>query len=289
MDQQSAIALRSLGIALTSVLLIGASAVLLLASLCFGLIASGTKEPQLWYVSMGALGAGVALIIGGLAIISKLSRGIVQLSAAGVVPNAVIAGTQAAPGTAAATRATSFVIDSAHFSLASKNAVRNLLLAIGTLIAFDVASGFIPAVYPHAFRLQGLAMSYSILAYRLLAIAPYVVLLFAIRRSPSPRSFAYALAVPAIPTAWGVLSMPLAVRAFPRFPADCTLKVLAFIAPFALDIAILYFAWIAIKRTGIYPPPRRLIIACCVIFVYRIAFASIAGLLILTGSRLFPG
>ena len=40
------------------------------------------------------------------------------------------------------------------------------------------------------------------------------------------------------------------------------------IAPWILDIVILYLAWKAIRQSGIHPNPARLIVASAVILVY---------------------
>jgi hypothetical protein len=52
---------------------------------------------------------------------------------------------------------------------------------------------------------------------------------------------------------------------------------------------ILYYAWIAIQRTGIHPPPKRLILASAVVLIYRFAFTAIAAALIAMTTRIFRG
>jgi hypothetical protein len=118
------------------------------------------------------------------------------------------------------------------------------------------------------------------LIYRFLAVAPYIILLIAVRRSPSPRTFAYALAIPAIPVAWGIFSVPLVLIALLRMSPAFLSQFLWIVLPFVADVVILYYAWIAIQRTGIHPPPKRLVLASVVVLIYRFAFTAIAGALL---------
>ncbi|HLK16824.1 MAG TPA: hypothetical protein VKT78_18595 [Fimbriimonadaceae bacterium] len=291
-------ALRTLGIILTSIFLYVGSAVLLLASACFGLIASGTHGrdgSQLTILALALLGGAVALIVIGTTIIAKLSRGMVRTSPPyPLVPIPAVPTPGAPPTTAAhpepALPARPASIDPSHFSPASHAAINNLALAIGALIALDLLFALAPvhAVFGDVLLPQ---VRYSIpyaLIYRLLAVAPYIILWIAVRRSPSPRTFAYALAIPAVPVAWGIFSVPIVLIALLHTPTFLP-RLLWIVLPFIADIVILYYAWTAIQRTGIHPPPKRLILASVVVLTYRFAFTAIAGVLFAMTTHLFRG
>jgi len=286
-------ALRTLGIILTSIFLFVGSAVLLLASACFGLIASGShgsEGSQLTVLALALLGGAVVLIVIGTGVIAKLSRGITRTS-----PPYPLVPYPQGPATAAprtepipSTRASS--IDPSHFSPTSRTAINNLVRAIGALIALDLLLSLAPvhAVFGDALIPQTRFSIPYILIYRLLAVAPYIILLIAVRRSPSPRTFAYALAIPAIPVAWGIFSVPVLMITLLRMSASLP-QFLWIVLPLVADIVILYYAWIAIQRTGIHPPPKRLILASAVVLIYRFAFTAIAAALIAMTTRIFRG
>ncbi len=283
-------ALRTLGIVLTSIFLFVGSAVLLLASACFGLIASGSHDSQgsqFTILALALLGGAVVLIVIGSGVIAKLSRGMTRTSPpyplvpypAGPVPGVP---TTVAPRPEPTLSAPSASIDPAHFSSASRAAIHNLVLAIGALIALDLLFALAPAhaVVGNIFIPQTRFSIPYALIYRLLAVAPYIILLVAVRRSPSPRTFAYALAIPAIPVACGIFSVPIVLIAMLRMSPTFLPQILWVVLPFVADIVILYYAWIAIQRTGIHPPPKRLVLASAVMLIYRFAFTAVAGALI---------
>src|SRR5579862_3047110 len=117
MDQATSNTLRTLGIVLTSILLIIVSAALLLVSLCLGLLgglggSSGQPQQQMVNLILASFAGLVAVLVGGGALIAKLARGIVHDS-----PTQNVIG---APP----------VEFPSHLSEASQNAVRNLVLAI---------------------------------------------------------------------------------------------------------------------------------------------------------------
>src|SRR5579863_3443818 len=118
MDRQAANTLRTLGIVLISIFLIVGSAVLLLASACFGLVASSSHESQAGAFAIGTLIAAIVLISIGTAVIARLSRGIVHAapppplsySPAGMVPAATVP-TAPVPAAQASTGTPSFSLD----------------------------------------------------------------------------------------------------------------------------------------------------------------------------------
>jgi hypothetical protein len=92
------------------------------------------------------------------------------------------------------------------------------------------------------------------------------VLLFSLLSNPSRRTFAYSLVIPSLLILFGTFGNSASIFFFLRFahsPASFLLLI-----PWALHIFILYLAWKAIRLTGIFPNPARLIVAAIVVVIY---------------------
>ena len=158
-------------------------------------------------------------------------------------------------------------IDVRHLSPASRTAIRQLAYAISAKIAAEVALGIVgwygalgvPSAPFPVYR-------FGFIAWGLAAIAPHLVLLYALARHPGPRAFAYSLVIPSLHLLFGIFGHS-AFLAFILRAGQMATPLLS-IAPWLLDILILYLAWKAIRQTGIEPNPARLIMASVVIFLY---------------------
>jgi hypothetical protein len=161
-------------------------------------------------------------------------------------------------------------LDIDHLSPASRTAIRQLAYAIVAKVAAEVALGIIgwfgALGVPRFVRVPFPVYRFGFLAWGLAAIAPHLVLLYALARRPGPRAFAYALVIPALHLLFGVFGHSAFLAFILR--AGQTAAPLLSIAPWLLDILILYLAWKAIRQTGIEPNPARLIMASVVIFLY---------------------
>jgi hypothetical protein len=154
-----------------------------------------------------------------------------------------------------------------HLSPASRAVVQQLGIAITAKIAAEVVLGVVgwygalgsPSVPFPVYR-------FGFLAWGLAAIAPHIVLLYALARHPGPRAFAYSLVIPTLHILLGFFGHS-AFLAFILRAGQVAAPLLS-IAPWILDIVILYLAWKAIRQTGIHPNPARLIVASVVILVY---------------------
>ncbi len=322
MDRAASNTLRTLGIIFTSIVMIVACGILLLLALCAGILAHSSQDQG---TAFGLFLIAILFLALGIVVIVRLSRGLyrdTELSSEtsftppSITPTFVLDSpppsappTSIPPASPASTPAplspyavprnasrASTHVDPSHFSRASREAIQNLIYAIAALIAINLLTGFLPALGIRALGSQSIrpnpfsfVPAFGVFPYflisRLLDVAPYIVLLVALRRAPGPRSFAYALVVPAIPAAWGLLSVPLLLLASFRAAGSMPFLILL---PVALDVLIFYFAWIAIDRTGIHPPPQRLIIASVVIFLYRIFATALATALVIMAIRMFP-
>jgi hypothetical protein len=155
----------------------------------------------------------------------------------------------------------------AHLSPASRAVVQQLGIAITAKIAAEVVLGLVgwygalgsPRVPFPVYR-------FGFIAWGLAAIAPHIVLLYALARHPGPRAFAYSLVIPTLHILLGFFGHSAFLAFILR--AGQVAAPLFSIAPWILDIVILYLAWKAIRQTGIHPNPARLIVASVVILVY---------------------
>lgn len=158
-------------------------------------------------------------------------------------------------------------IDVRHLSPASRTAIQQLGFAIAAKIVAEVALGIVGwygalgvprAPFP--------VYRFGFVAWGLAAIAPHIVLLYALARRPGPRAFAYSVVIPSLHLLFGFFGHS-AFLAFILRAGQMATPFLS-IAPWLLDILILYLAWKAIRQTGIEPNPARLIVASVVIFLY---------------------
>lgn len=329
MDRFANNTLRTLGIILTSIFVILGCLVLLLLALCFGLIAniggSGHVDEKTMTLAIGAFAAAVVLVVGGVAVVSKLSKGIVREGALQTsTPYSLIPPPQPAskpslpaplsdeakldhalasleakvrspepPPKIAPTEkveppkqpqplpdvmlvhSTRDVppprpVDIDHLSPASRTAIRQLAYAIVAKVAAEVALGLVgwfgALGVPRFVRVPFPVYRFGFVAWGLAAIAPLLVLLYALSRRPGPRAFAYALVIPSLHLVFGIFGHS-ALLAFILRAGQMGTPLLS-LAELLLDILILYLAWKAIRQTGIEPNPARLIVASVVIFLY---------------------
>jgi hypothetical protein len=168
-------------------------------------------------------------------------------------------------------------IDVRHLSPASRNAIAQLAYAIVAKIAAEVTLGIVGwynAGSYNAGRYGTLPIlrapfpvyRFGFMVWGLAAIAPYLVLLYALARRPGPRAFAYSLVIPSLQLLFGIFGQS-AFLVFTLRPGQPTAPLLAMIT-LLLDVLILYLAWKAIRLTGIEPSPTRLVVASAVILLY---------------------
>jgi hypothetical protein len=298
--------LRTLGIVVVSIFVIVASLILLLLAICMASVSKGGfggAQDQ-----SGLLTLVVAFLVfvgGGIFVIIKLSRGIVRETSefryeqawkqtastpppfagpslpappptASAPPPAVSAPpeTDLAPGVPPPAR-----VDvrrtydvAAHLSPTSRLAIRDLALAVGAKIAAEIFIAVYGWTLNHTVYRLGPIPGYGngFLAWGLGAVAPMIVLLYALLRHPGPRAFAYSLVIPAIHLFFGFFGHSATlIMLFRRYPGAHPAFPLLSLIPWLLDIVVLRLAWKAIRLTGIQPNSARLMVASAVIFIYN--------------------
>jgi hypothetical protein len=263
MDRFTSNTLRTLGIVAISIFVIVGCLLLLLLALCAGMLgAAGNPahhDPQTTKLFYGSILAAAILVIIGVLSIAKLAKGIVRESTTLPAPQAESQSLPLAP---------SVTHDvAAHLSPASRSAIHTLVLALAAQIAAQVAVGVLGWQWALQSPIASFRPSVPIaLVSGLASNLPYLVLLFSLLSNPSRRTFAYSLVIPSLLILFGTFGNSASIFFFIRFahsPASFLLLI-----PWALHIFILYLAWKAIRLTGIFPNPARLIVAAVVVVVY---------------------
>jgi hypothetical protein len=216
-------------------------------------------DPQTTKLFYGSILAAAILVIIGVLSIAKLAKGIVRESTALPAPQAESQSLPLAP---------SVTHDvAAHLSPASRSAIHTLVLALAAQIAAQVAVGVLGWQWALQSPIASFRPSVPIaLVSGLASNLPYLVLLFSLLSNPSRRTFAYSLVIPSLLILFGIFGNSASIFFFIRFahsPASFLLLI-----PWALHIFILYLAWKAIRLTGIFPNPARLIVAAVVVVIY---------------------
>lgn len=263
MDRFASNTFRTLGIVAISICVIVGCLLLLLLALCAGMLgAAGNPahhDPQTTKLFYGSILAAAILVIIGVLSIAKLAKGIVRETTALPAPQAESQSLPLAP---------SVTHDvAAHLSPASRSAIHTLVLALAAQIAAQVAVGVLGWQWALQSPIASFRPSVPIaLVSGLASNLPYLVLLFSLLSNPSRRTFAYSLVIPSLLILFGIFGNSASIFFFLRFahsPASFLLLI-----PWALHIFILYLAWKAIRLTGIFPNPARLIVAAIVVVIY---------------------
>ena len=263
MDRFASNTFRTLGIVAISICVIVGCLLLLLLALCAGMLgAAGNPahhDPQTTKLFYGSILAAVVLVIIGVLSIAKLAKGIVRESTALPAPQPESQSLPLAPSVAHDV--------AAHLSPASRSAIHTLVLALAAQIAAQVAVGVLGWQWALQSPIASFRPSVPIaLVSGVASNLPYLVLLFSLLSNPSRRTFAYSLVIPSLLILFGIFGNSASIFFFIRFahsPAAFLLLI-----PWALHIFILYLAWKAIRLTGIFPNPARLIVAAVVVVIY---------------------
>ena len=263
MDRFTSNTLRTLGIVAISIFVIVGCLLLLLLALCAGMLgAAGNPahhDPQTTKLFYGSIVAAAILVIIGVLSIAKLAKGIVRESTALPAPQPESQSLPLAPSVAHDV--------AAHLSPASRSAIHTLVLALAAQIAAQVAVGVLGWQWALQSPIASFRPSVPIaLVSGVASNLPYLVLLFSLLSNPSRRTFAYSLVIPSLLILFGTFGNSASIFFFLRFahsPASFLLLI-----PWALHIFILYLAWKAIRLTGIFPNPARLIVAAIVVVIY---------------------
>jgi hypothetical protein len=255
MDRWAANTLRTVGIILTSGLTLIIGLVFVLFSIC---AAQGGFSGYKHSNEAVAYGVGAfAVLIGGIAMIAWLARGIYRSPAEEhAYPAAGAALTAAEVGASGLL----------HLSPVGRKATERLVLALGAQI---VVSGLGWVVNQLAFwtRPQQFAAhnwTLLLLAPFVLYHIPYAILIYALVKRPDRRAFTYSIAVPSVMILQALFSLTVVSYYYVHRPMGF---VLLFV-PWAIHIVILVLAYQAIQQVGLHPQPTSLILAAVVTYLF---------------------
>jgi hypothetical protein len=297
-DRFVANTLRTLGLIVVSIVVIVASLALGALGLCFTILASADhrgQPPDNTFLYLG-IAAAIVVFIGGVFVIGAMARVIFRepripdrsqdlppLPPYSLIPPVPSLQTKATAPTSPPNvgppvalplvtppaQATGRpALDAAtHLSPASRVAIDHLIRAIALQASAQLIVGVIEwfwsaQIIMPRFRLHGVLL----LAWNLAAIAPYVLLVIAMRRRPGPTAFSFCLVIPGLRSFLGFFGQTASIIIFLR-TFHSGMPLLSAI-PWALDVLIFYLAWKVIRLTGIQPTPGRLILSAVDIFLY---------------------
>lgn len=262
MERWAANTLRTLGITLTASFVFVVSAILLLLSMCsFQPNMGGGTSPRDGYLF---LGAAVLVILGGVAFITWLARGIYRSSK--LAPDST-------DDLAAAQSAVPF-----HLSPLGRQAIDRVVIALVAQIVVSAAVWLFNQIRfwsgPRIFA-PFPAPRWIMLFVFVLYHVPYAILIYVLLKRPDRRAFAYSLAVPAVLIMQALFSLSYA-RLFLQGNA---VGFLLLLIPWFIHIVILVLAYQAIQQVGLHPPPSSLIIAAAVALVFFLAMNGVTPFL----------
>ncbi|MGD1022977.1 MAG: hypothetical protein ABR880_09365 [Candidatus Sulfotelmatobacter sp.] len=302
MDRHASNTLRTLAIVAISIVVIIGSLGLILLALCFGMLSNlgGSRhhDPQVINFVIVALAAATLLITFGVFSVARLAKGIIRESAVPPlrrnlpddphshapvgappapdsqpsIPQPPPAPTPTAetpptlsPSATLQPRSTIDVVT--HLSAASRTAIQRLILAI----VVQVATQVVPVILGWRWALRTTLPAYhqALLTTFLMVLStnlPYLALLVSLLRRPGRRAFAYSLAIPSLLLLSGIFGSSVTIFYVLRMthsPASFLMLI-----PWLLHALILYLAWKAIRLTGIFPNPARILVAAVVVVFY---------------------
>lgn len=311
MDRHASNTLRTLAIVAISIVVIIGSLALILLALCFGMLGnlggSGHHDPKVVDFVIGALVAAALLISFGVFSVARLAKSIIRETAVPPlrwnVPNdphshapvdapptpdpqsstlhpppmstPAVATPPTLPPSPTVQPPTVDVVT--HLSPASRRAIQQLVLAI----VVQVATQVVPVVLGWRWALRSTLPTYhqALFTTFLMVLStnlPYLALLVSLLRRPGRRTFAYSLAIPSLLLLSGILGSSVTI--FYVLRMTHSLASFLMLVPWLLHALILYLAWKAIRLTGIFPNPARILVAAVVVVIY---YALLPALLIL--------
>jgi hypothetical protein len=260
MERWAANTLRTLGIILTSGFVLVTSLILALFSICAAQGGfSGTKHPE--QVVPYAVAA-VLVVILGILIIARLSRGIFRSNLAQAPAPAGLAAGVLVPSDATPPHAAPAL----HLSPLGRQTIDRLVLAMGAQIGLSAVAWIFNQMHfwttPRTFAPHNWIL--LLLAPFILYHVPYAILLYALLKRPSRAAFTYSIAVPAVLILQSLFSLGVVGYYYVHGPIGFLLLVI----PWLIHIVILVLAYQAIQQVGLHPVPSSLIVAAIVVFIF---------------------
>jgi len=268
--------LRTLGVVVTTILVIGGCYFLLLIA-WFVVIRGGLTQnarilhPQAGDAFFGAILATIALVTAGIVMIAKLAKGIVRPSArSNIVPTA--AGSATIPAAAAPPRLPSPASRSLHLPLwpVGHKTIDCLVLALVAQIAISAITLFqlaTRAFVPHNWTLM-------LLPPFILSEVPYAILIYVLLKRPGRRAFTFLIAMLVIPIL-ETLFNPVFLNSYSQIYRNHARGLVWLVLSGLIYVVTLVLAYVAIQQTRLWPKFSSVIAATTVMFFYFFCIKAI--------------
>jgi hypothetical protein len=268
-ERWAANTLRTLGILVTIILVIGGCWFLLLIALLVfirgGLTPSARiLHPQAGGAFFGAILATIALVTAGIVMIVKLAKGIVRHPARPkILPSAV--GPATIPAAAAPPRLHSLGSRSLHLPLrpVEHKTIDRLVLALVAQIAISAVTLFQLATYPfvpHNWTLM-------LLPPFILSEFPNTILIYVLLKRPGRRAFTFLIAMLVIPILETIFN-PVLLNSYNQIYRNHSMGLLWLLLSGLIYLATVVLAYGAIHQTGLRPKFSSVIPATTAMFFY---------------------
>ena len=269
MERWAANTLRTLGIVVTTVLVIGGCFFLLLIA-WFVVIRGGlTQNARLLHplagdAFFGAILATIALVTAGIVMIVKLAKGIVRRPARSKIFQAA-AGPTTVPPAAAPPRLPSSASRSFHLPLGPvrHQTIDRLVLAVVAQIAISAVTLFQLATHafvPHNWTLM-------LLPPFILSEVPYAILIYVLLKRPGRRAFTFLIAMLVMPIL-ETLFNPVLLNSYSQIYRNHAMGSVWLVLSGLIYIVTLVLAYVAIQQTGLWPKFSSVIPATTAMFFY---------------------
>ena len=266
MERWAANTLRTLGIIVTTILVIGGCYFLLVIAWVVFIRGGLTQNARIthpqagdWF--FGAILAAIALVTAGIVMIVKLGKGIVlRPGRSKILPFA--AGPATVPAAAAAPSLPSSGSRPLHLSLRPlrHKAIERLVLALVAQIAISIIALFqlaTPRFVPHNWTLM-------LLPPFILSELPYAILIYVLLKRPGRRAFTFLIARLLIPILQTLFN-PMLLNSYSRIQG---MGLVWLVLSGLIYIVTLVLAYVAIQETGLWPKFTSVILATTAMFFY---------------------
>jgi hypothetical protein len=267
-ERWAANTLRTLGIVVTTVLVIGGCFFLLLIA-WFVVIRGGLTQnarlfhPQAGDAFFGAILATIALVTAGIVMIVKLAKGIVRRPARSKIFQA--AGPTTVPPAATPPRLPSSASRSFHLPLwpVRHQTIDRLVLALVAQIAISAVTLFqltTHAFVPHNWTLM-------LLPPFILSEMPYAILIYVLLKRPGRRAFTFLIAMLVMPIL-ETLFNPVLLNSYSQIYRNHAMGSVWLVLSGLIYIVTLVLAYGAVQQTGLWPKFSSVIPATTAMFFY---------------------
>ena len=265
MERWAANTLRTLGIIVTTILVIGGCYFLLIIAWVAFIRGGPTQNarithPQAGDAFLGAIMVTITLVTAGILMIIKLAKGIVLHPAR---TNILSSATVPAAATAPTLPSSGWRFLDLPLRALGHDAIGLLVLALAAQIAISAVGLFQLATFrfaPHNWTLM-------LLPSFILSELPYAILIYVLLRRPGRGAFTFLIAMLAMPIL-KTLFNPLLLNSYSQIHANHGMGLAWLVLSGLIYVATLVLAYVSIQRTGLWPKLSSAITATTAVFFY---------------------